>query len=193
MRIVAGRFRGHRLTAPFGPDTRPTSDRLREAIFNILSHGKDRLEGARVLDLFAGTGAMGLEALSRGAQFALFVEQATAARGAIRANIETLGLTGQTRLFRRDATRLGALPANAGGSFDLVFVDPPYRHGLAERALASAEQGGWLAPGAVVVIESASNETLALAPSLTVEQTRHYGDTTITLARFRGVGDQSFQ
>ncbi len=110
MRIVGGDFKGRALFAPPGSTTRPTSDRVRESIFNILAHGDYALEGARVIDLFAGTGAMGLEALSRGAVHALFVEEAAAARAAIRRNVEALNLTGRTRTFRRDATSLGPIP-----------------------------------------------------------------------------------
>src|SRR5688572_33512066 len=129
MRIVAGRFRGASLATPKGQDIRPTSDRVREAAFNILAHGLEAdIAGARVLDLFAGTGAFGLEALSRGAAFALFVEDDLAARSAIRTNAERLGVLGRTRIFRRDATDLG--PIGNVAPFDLVFSDPPYRQGL---------------------------------------------------------------
>src|SRR5919112_4560605 len=145
MRIVGGRFRGRALTGPTSDAIRPTSDRLRETIFNILTHAYgDTVNGARVLDLFAGTGAMGLEALSRGAAFALFVDESAAARGLIRENVETLGAGGQSRLFRRDATRMG--PAAPNEPFSLVFCDPPYGKGLAEHALASCAQGGWIVP-----------------------------------------------
>src|SRR5215217_5383113 len=147
MRIVGGRLRGRALVGPGSDPVRPTSDRLRETIFNILAHGYgDPVSGARVLDLFAGTGAMGLEALSRGAAFALFVDESAAARGLIRENVEALGVGGQSRLFRRDATRMGAAAPNE--PFSLVFCDPPYGKGLAERALASCAEGGWLVPDA---------------------------------------------
>src|ERR687897_1962959 len=152
MRIVGGRFRGRALKGPASDVIRPTSGRLRETIFNILAHAyDDPVAGARVLDLFAGTGAMGLEALSRGAAFALFVDDSAAARGLIRENVEGLGVGGQSRLFRRDATRLG--PAGANEPFSLVFCDPPYGRGLAERALASCAAGGWLKQDALVVVE----------------------------------------
>lgn len=152
MRIVGGRLKGRALKGPSSGATRPTSDRLRESLFNVLAHAYgDPCDGARVLDLFAGTGALGIEALSRGARFALFVEDATEARGLIRDNVEALGLTGVTKVFRRDATRLGDMgPGEAHG---LVFCDPPYGKGLAEQALASAIAGGWLAPDALVVVE----------------------------------------
>src|ERR671928_1268286 len=154
MRIVGGRWRGRSLKGPSSDAIRPTSDRLRETIFNILQHGyDDPVEGARVLDLFAGTGAMGLEALSRGAAFALFVDDSAQARGLIRENVEALGVGGQSRLFRRDATRLGAAAPNE--PFSLVFCDPPYGKGLAEKALASCVEGGWLTPDALIVIEEA--------------------------------------
>src|SRR5262245_61674156 len=153
MRIIGGKFGGRQLIAPSGAAIRPTSDRVREAIFNILSHGIEgfAFHGIRVLDLFAGTGALGLEALSRGAADCLFVEEAPAARASIRRNVEALGLTGVTKIFRRDATDLGA--AGRRGGAGLAFFDPPYGRGLAERALLSALGGGWLAPAAVLVLE----------------------------------------
>src|SRR5581483_11525653 len=154
MRIVGGRFRGRTLAAPKSQAIRPTADRLREALFNILIHAYgDPVTGARVLDLFAGTGALGLEAMSRGASFALFVDEGAEARALIRGNVEALGLGGATRIFRRDATRLGA--AHPVEPFALVFLDPPYGRGLAPKALASARAGGWLLPGALVVVEEA--------------------------------------
>src|SRR5215813_3342294 len=132
MRIVGGTFKGRAIAAPEGRATRPTSDRARESIFNVLAHAdwSPGVEGRRVLDLFAGSGALGFEALSRGAAFALFVDTDAAARGAIRENIETLGLFGETRIHRRDATDLGLKPAGVGAPFDLVFLDPPYGKGL---------------------------------------------------------------
>lgn len=186
MRIVAGQFRGRALAAPEGAHTRPTSDRVREAVFNILEHGIGNfpLAGVRVLDLFAGTGALGLEALSRGAAFCHFVEEDAAARGLIRRNIETLGLTGITKVFRRDATDLGA--AGNRGGFGLAFLDPPYDQGLAERALASAARGGWLAPGAVTVIEESKRAIVALPPGYTALERRTWGDTQAIIARFDG-------
>src|SRR5215211_5948299 len=142
MRIVGGRLRGRVLAAPRSQTIRPTADRLRESLFNILMHAyDDPIDGARVLDLFAGTGALGLEALSRGAAFALFVDDGVAARALLRGNVEALGLGGLTRIFRRDATKLG--PAHPLAPFSLVFADPPYRGGLAETALAAARDGGW--------------------------------------------------
>lgn len=161
MRIVGGQFKGRSLVTPAGNATRPTSDRARESIFNILAHAEwaPALEERRVLDLFAGSGALGFEAVSRGAAFALFVETSEGARGAIRDNIEALGLFGNTRLHRRDATDLGIKPASVGAPFDLVFLDPPYGKGLGERALAGLAKGGWIAPDALIVFEVSADET----------------------------------
>jgi 16S rRNA (guanine966-N2)-methyltransferase len=161
VRIIAGKDKGRALAAPAGRATRPTADRTREAVFNILEHAPwaGPIEGARVLDLFAGSGAMGLEALSRGAAFCLFVETDAAARGAIRDNIEALGLFGVTRIHRRDATDLGLRPAGLDAPFDLVFLDPPYRRGLGEAALARLNGGGWITPDARIAFECAAEET----------------------------------
>jgi 16S rRNA (guanine966-N2)-methyltransferase len=184
MRIVGGRFRGHALKGPSSDAIRPTSDRLRETIFNILAHGYgDAVAGARVLDLFAGTGAMGLEALSRGAAFALFIDDSAAARGLIRENVEALGLGGQSRLFRRAATRLG--PASANEPFSLVFCDPPYGKGLAERALASCAAGGWLTENALVVVEEAQGIDVTLPAGFSEIERREYGETKLVLAGFQ--------
>lgn len=155
MRIVGGSLKGRALKGPSSSTTRPTSDRLRESLFNVLAHAYgDPCDGARVLDLFAGTGALGIEALSRGARFALFVEDAAEARGLIRENVEALGLTGVTKIFRRDATRPGEM--GPGEPYGLVFCDPPYGKGLAEAAIAGARAGGWLSPEALVVVEERS-------------------------------------
>lgn len=182
MRIVGGQFRGRPLKSPASNATRPTSDRLREALFNVLAHAYgDPADGARVMDLFAGTGALGLEALSRGARFALFVDEAAEARGLIRANIDTLGLGGITRLFRRDATRLG--PVETNGAFDLVFCDPPYGKGLAELALASARDGGWLAPGALVLVEEAVEAAFKAPDGFEEVERRRYDTTEVTFLR----------
>jgi 16S rRNA (guanine966-N2)-methyltransferase len=186
MRIVGGQFRGRALVAPGDDRTRPTSDRVRESVFNILLHGIPgfELEGAKVLDLFAGTGALGLEALSRGAAFCLFVEEEAEARALIRRNVEALGLTGVTKVFRRDATDLG--PAGRNGGFTLVFLDPPYGHGLSERALASAVAGGWLAPGAIAVIEERKGTAVGLPLGFAALDQRTWGDTHVRFARFAG-------
>jgi len=183
VRIVAGRFRGRPLIEPKGEGIRPTSDRNREALFNILSHGIEgfSLEGARVLDLFAGTGALGLEALSRGAAWCLFVEENAIARGLIRSNVEALGLTGATRIFRRDATRLG--PAGTMAPFGLALLDPPYDKGLGELALSAARDGNWLTPGALVVLEERRSAPVTLPQGFVLLDRRDYGDTQILFAR----------
>jgi len=184
MRIVGGQFKGRAIAAPAGRDTRPTGDRAREAMFNILAHAgwSPGLEGRRVLDLFAGSGALGLEALSRGAVFALFVETDAAARGAIRDNIEALGLFGITRIHRRDGADLGAKPAGLGEPFDLVFLDPPYGRGLGEAALAKLPPGGWIAPGALAVFECAADETPA-PPGFELLDERLYGAAKVLFLR----------
>jgi 16S rRNA (guanine966-N2)-methyltransferase len=160
MRIVGGDFKGRAIAAPDGRNTRPTSDRAREAIFNILAHAEwaPAIDGARVMDVFAGSGALGFEALSRGAAFCLFVETDEAARGAIRDNVESFGLFGNTRVHRRDATQLGARPGSQAEAFDLVFLDPPYHKGLGERALDCLISGNWLSENATVVFERGADE-----------------------------------
>jgi 16S rRNA (guanine966-N2)-methyltransferase len=182
MRIVAGRFKGHALAGPAGA-TRPTSDRVREAIFNILDHGIDGgdANGKRVLDLFAGTGALGFEALSRGARHVLFVEEAAGARSVIRRNAEALGALGLVKVWRRDATRLG--PCAPLAPFDLVFADPPYGKGLGDQALASLVAGGWLSSGAVVVLEEAEHAAVAIPGELQLVDRRVYGDTQVMFLR----------
>ena len=186
MRIIAGSKRGALLKAPAVDAVRPTSDRVREAIFNILAHGiaEFRLEGVRVLDLFAGTGALGLEALSRGAAYAVFIEEDAGARGLIRANIETLGLTGVTKVFRRDATQLGE-PGRIE-PFGLVFLDPPYGKGLGQQALASARAGRWLTPGAVIVLEERAGSVTTLPAGFTELDRRTWGDTQAVIGRVAG-------
>jgi len=183
MRIVGGRLRGRALAAPKSQAIRPTADRLRETLFNILAHAYgDPASGARVLDLFAGTGALGLEALSRGATFTLFVDDGAEARALIRANVEALGLGGVTRIFRRDATRLGA--AHPVEPFDLVFADPPYGHGHAQQALAAARDGGWLKPDALIVIEEAVDATFAAPEGFEEVERRPYDDTELIFLRY---------
>src|SRR5262247_1653997 len=182
MRIVGGRLRGRALTGPASQAIRPTADRLREALFNILTHAYgDPIAGARVLDLFAGTGALALEALSRGAGFALFVDDGGEARALLRANVEALGLGGVTKIFRRDATKLG--PAHPVEPFSLVFLDPPYGKGLAERALASARDGGWLLPDALVVVEEAAAAGFAAPDGFAELERRAYDDTEVIFLR----------
>jgi 16S rRNA (guanine966-N2)-methyltransferase len=184
MRIVAGRFRGRAILAPKDDSVRPTADRVRESLFNILEHGIEglSLQGARVIDLFAGTGALGLEALSRGASFCLFVEEQVEARAVIRANIDALQLTGATRIFRRDATDLG--PAAQIAPFRLAFLDPPYGKGLGERALVSLAEGAWLAPGAIAVLEERESAAITLPTAFTELDRRSYGDTQILIAQY---------
>lgn len=182
MRIVSGTYGGRTLVTPEGLNVRPTTDRVREALFGILQHGDTPLEGARVLDLFSGSGALGLEALSRGAHSVLFVETDADARGAIRTNIETLGATGATRIFKRDATALGDMPRDKGGPFDLVFLDPPYGKGLGEQAFKSAQEGGWLAEGARIVLECGADENPDVS-GFQLNDMRRYGDTKILFLR----------
>jgi len=181
MRIIAGKWRGLRLAAVGKGDAaahlRPTSDRVRESIFNVLSGGAfgDPISGARVLDLFAGTGALGLEALSRGAGHVTFVDDGAKARALIRRNIELCRAGGEVKLFRRDATRLGD---NRGAPFTLIFLDPPYGMGMGEKALEAARAGGWIAPDALVVFE----ENRVVHPAgLAVLDERRYGETHVTL------------
>lgn len=186
MRVIGGRFKGTRLAAPGAQGggkahLRPTSDRVRESLFNLLEHGDyPSIEGMRVLDLFAGTGALGFEALSRGAAWAVFIDDGPAARGLIRQNIETLRVIGQTKLWRRDATRLGPC---RGAAFDLIFADPPYGQNLGVKALVSALEGGWISPGAVVALEESAETVIDLPPGLAVVDDRTYGDTRVILGR----------
>jgi 16S rRNA (guanine966-N2)-methyltransferase len=185
MRIVGGRLKGRALKAPETRDIRPTSDRLREAIFDILTHRyAGALEGARVVDLFAGSGALGLEALSRGAGFALLVDNGAEARALLRGNVEALALGGVTRIWRADATRLGHAPA--GPPFSLAFLDPPYDKGLAAPALEGLAAGGWLAPEALVVVEESAAAEVALPQGLTAIDERGYGETKVLFLRAAG-------
>lgn len=182
MRIVGGRLRGRTLAAPKSQSIRPTADRLRESLFNILAHAYgDPVTGARVLDLFAGTGALGLEAMSRGAAFALFVDDGAEARALLRENVQTLGLAAATRIFRRDATKLG--PAHPVEPFSLAFLDPPYGKGLAERALASAREGGWLTSDALIVVEEATDAGFKAPGGFDEIERRNYDDTQFVILR----------
>jgi 16S rRNA (guanine966-N2)-methyltransferase len=182
MRIVGGQHRGRALVAPRTRDVRPTSDRLRESLFNVLVHGHGNpVTGARVLDLFAGTGALGLEAMSRGAAFALFVDDGAEARALIRENVTALGLGGVTKIFRRDATKLGT--AHPVEPFSLVFLDPPYGRGLAGQALISARSGGWLASDALIVVEEAADAAFAAPEGFTDIERRRYDDTELVFMR----------
>ncbi len=181
MRIVGGRWGGRNLQGPKKDGIRPTADRLRESLFNILAHAYgDPVSGARVLDLFAGTGALGLEALSRGAAFTLFVDDGAEARALIRNNVEALGAGGTSKVYRRDVTKLG--PVAPLEPFSLVFLDPPYGKGLAEKALVSAREGGWLTPDALIVVEE--EKAAFLTPALFEEiERRDYDDTEIVFLR----------
>lgn len=182
MRIVAGRFRGKALLSPADESIRPTSDRAREAIFSILgSRIGVSLDGLKVLDLFAGTGALGLEALSRGAGSAVFVDTGAEARGLIRDHIEAFGAGGVAKLLRRDATALGA--AGTMGPFDLVFLDPPYGQGLGVRALLSLREGNWLAPDATIVLEESAEAPLELPTGFILDDRREYGAAAVHFLR----------
>ncbi len=182
MRIVGGRLRGRSVAGPQTQAIRPTADRLRESLFNILVHAYENpVDGARVLDLFAGTGALGLEALSRGASFALFVDDGAEARALLRGNVTALGLGGVTRIFRRDATRLG--PAHPIAPFSLVFLDPPYGRGLAAKALAAARDGGWLAAEALLVVEEAAKADFTAPDGFSECERRRYDETEFVFLR----------
>jgi 16S rRNA (guanine966-N2)-methyltransferase len=186
VRIVSGTFRGKTLAAPAGSATRPTSDRAREAVFNILEHApwSGGVRGRRVIDLFAGSGALGFEALSRGADFCLFVETDEAARGAIRENVDAMGLFGRTRVHRRDATALGVRPGADGPAFDLAFLDPPYARGLGELALERLAEGGWLAPEALVVFERGASEPDFAVDGYEKLDARDYGAARVHFLRW---------
>jgi 16S rRNA (guanine966-N2)-methyltransferase len=182
MRVVGGRLKGRNLVSPASRDIRPTADRLRESVFNILVHAYGNpVEGARVLDLFAGTGALGIEAVSRGAAFALFIDNGAEARALLRNNVEALGLGGVTKVFRRDATNLG--PAHPLPPFSLVFVDPPYGKGLADATLASLRDGGWLVAGALLVVEEAKAAAFSAPEGFAELERRAYDDTEFVFLR----------
>lgn len=183
MRITGGQFRGRALAEPPDNRVRPTSDKVRQAIFNILGHNDFgfELEGAKVIDVFAGTGALGLEALSRGAAFALFVDDGVEARALLRGNVETLGVAGVTRIFRRDATKLG--PAHPVEPFGLVFADPPYGKGLGEQALIAARDGGWLAKDALIVVEESAEVAFTAPTGFAEIERRRYDDSEFVFLR----------
>ncbi len=183
MRIIGGKFKGTALASLGKGDAsaylRPTTDRVRESLFNLLAHGDyPGIEGTRVLDLFAGTGALGFEALSRGAARALFVDDGAKSRALVRQNIDTLRVIGQTKLYRRDATKMGE---NRGDPYDLVFLDPPYGKGLGERALQSCMAGGWLTDAALVIWEE--NSAVAPPKGFDMLDQRKYGDTVVSVLR----------
>jgi 16S rRNA (guanine966-N2)-methyltransferase len=186
MRVVGGRLRSRPIAGPKSDGKsdglRPTADRLREALFNILMHAYgDPVTGARVLDLFAGTGALGIEAVSRGAAYVLFVDDGVEARALLRNNTEALGLGGTTRIFRRNATKLG--PAHPLEPFSLALLDPPYGKDLAEKALVSAREGGWLKPNALVVVEESADAGFAAPEGFSELERRQYDDTELVFLR----------
>jgi 16S rRNA (guanine966-N2)-methyltransferase len=185
MRIVAGGLRGRPLVAPKGQSTRPTADRTRQALFNVLEHAawSAAIEGRRALDLFAGSGALGLEALSRGAAFCLFVEKSSAAAEALRANVESTGVAGRTRLMRADAAALGARTERDGPAFDLAFLDPPYGQGLGETALGRLLAGDWLAPGALAVLERGLVDERIATPGFELLDERRWGAAAVAFLR----------
>jgi 16S rRNA (guanine966-N2)-methyltransferase len=182
MRVVGGRLKGRNIAAPSSRDIRPTADRLRESVFNILIHAyDDPIENARVLDLFAGTGALGIEAVSRGAAFTLFVDNGAEARALLRNNVEALGLGGVTKVYRRDATHLG--PAHPVEPFALAFLDPPYGRGLGEKALASLRDGRWLTPDALLIVEESKAANFAAPDGFEQLERRAYDDTEFVFLR----------
>jgi 16S rRNA (guanine966-N2)-methyltransferase len=181
MRIVGGRLRGRALKSPSSDAIRPTSDRLRETVFNIVAHSYGHpVAGARVIDLFAGTGAMAIEALSRGAAFALLVDQGTQACRIIRANFAALDLGGAARILRTDARKLGAAPE--GESFRLAFLDPPYGKGFVPPTLKALRDGGWLGKDALVVIEEGAGAEIAMPDGYVLRETRRFGVTQVIFA-----------
>ena len=184
MRIVGGEFRGRSLATPKTSDIRPTIDRTRESLFNIIGHVYPQaLDGGRVIDLFAGTGAVGLEALSRGCKSALFVENGVEGRGLLWENIDSLGLHGRARILRRDATKLGT--ANNIEPFHFLFADPPYGQGLGEGAMLSAHAGGWLAPGALAILEERADINPAVDAVFKLLESRTFGDTRMDFFRYQ--------
>src|SRR6201995_2781395 len=183
MRVVGGRLKGRNLASPASHDIRPTADRLRESLFNILTHAYgDPITDERVLDLFAGTGALGIEAVSRGAKFTLFVDNGAEARALMRDNVEALGLGGVTKVYRRDATDLG--PAHPVEPFSLVFLDPPYGKGFAEKALVSLREGGWLVREALLVVEEAKAAAFKAPEGFSELERRAYDDTEFSFLKF---------
>jgi 16S rRNA (guanine966-N2)-methyltransferase len=183
MRIVGGRLKGRALKSPGSDAIRPTSDRLRETVFNILAHSYGNpVAGARVIDLFAGTGAMAIEALSRGADFAVLMDQSERACAIIRANFAALGLSGAARILRRDVRKLGAAPRQE--KFNLALVDPPYGKGLVPPTLKVLRDGGWLGKDALIVIEERAGAEVALPDGFVIRETRRFGVTQVVVACF---------
>lgn len=186
MRIVGGEFRGRSLAVPKSNDIRPTADRTRESLFNILSHAyPEAIDGTRMMDIFAGTGAVGLEGASRGCRHVLFVESSVEGRGLLWENIDTLGLHGRTRILRRDATDLGSV-GNLE-PFHLLFADPPYGQGLGEKAFAAAAGGGWLVPGALAILEERADVVVDLPPIYLFLEVRTFGDSKMHFYRYQPV------
>ncbi len=185
MRIVGGRLKGKMLTSPKDNSVRPTSDRVRESLFNIIAHGIDgfNLEGATICDLFAGTGALGIEALSRGAKWALFVDDSAASRGLIRDNTMAFGLNGVSKISRQDARDIGPR-SKRSTQFDLVFADPPYNKGYGQIALLSLHNHGWLKHNAIIILEEAKQAKITLPECFKLLDERKYGDTKIYIAQY---------
>jgi 16S rRNA (guanine966-N2)-methyltransferase len=194
VRIVGGRHRGRRLEAPPSAGVRPTSDRVREAVFNLLLHagfaarvdGAPVLDGARVLDAFCGTGALGLEALSRGAASVAFLDNAPSSLAVVRRNLALLGEAEAATVVRADCARPPLAPPVAQSAADLVFLDPPYRQGLVAPALSALAERGWIAPGALCVVEEAADTPPDLPDGWAILDMRTYGETTVTFARAPG-------
>ena len=184
MRIIAGQWRGRKLVAPKGDATRPTANRTRETLFSMLVSRLGDFEGLQVADLFAGSGALGLEALSRGAASCLFVEQDRAALDAIRTNITALGVRDQARVDAVSATQLRA----ASQPFDLIFADPPYHSGAGEVALDRLLRLGWIGPQTWVSLETAFNEDPEIK-GLVLDTTRKVGKAKLSLLRLAESGD----
>lgn len=183
MRVIGGRLRGRNIAGPSTQAIRPTQDRLRESLFNILMHAYENpMLDARVLDLYAGTGALGIEAVSRGAKFTLFVDNGSEARALLRDNVESLGLGGVTKVYRRDASDPG--PAHPVEPFALVFIDPPYRMKLAEKSLVALSDGGWLVPDALVVVEEAKDAEFTAPEGYEELERRAYDETEFTFLRY---------
>jgi len=176
VRIVGGEFRGRSLAVPKSNAIRPTADRTRESLFNILSHAyPEAIDATRMMDLFAGTGAVGLEGASRGCRHVLFVESSVEGRGLLWENIDALGLHGRTRMLRRDATDLGGV-GNLE-PFDFLFADPPYGQGLGEKAFAAAAKGGWLVPGALAILEERADVVVNAPSDYVLLEVRTFGDS----------------
>ena len=191
MRIIAGKNRGLRLASPSGQAIRPSSDRLRQALFNILEHGNHgiKLHGARVVDVFAGTGALGLEALSRGARQAIFIENNPIALEILQQNIVLCGEGERSRIICADAT----CPPTSQSASNLVLLDPPYGNGLAGPALSALSRNGWLNHSAICIVELASTEPFAFPPKFEVIDERKYGVSRTIILRFRNATENELQ